>query len=412
MEGIEESGIPTEFHKDGLMFFKHAYVNTIHIKSGTPYVSEMWGVIKTDLPKIERSHDHPPIHQSLLEYVNVLEDPSYDLNSIKKVYIHTSALLPRYRLKQVKEKYNFSVVRKAEDADHIVINSKTLAAKLCESRYQHLYLKSDIILLLESSLFSPSIEMQLANIASSPIFRYNTQVKAALNVPSLTEVLKYCKELPVDYIAIDWAGNMIMHELRHMSAIKDLKQLTDKYNGASYTVISDEQYEFIHKMKDKVVLDDSILQSNLGASVFTHDDYLFIDKLLRNTDETNIDLGLNMMANSDFAANAHYLMLLVKDHYEKHRYQKYVKSVSFKSLMSFLKTTGWPSYDDIIETAQKISKFEGVFRELILERFKTMYTPYVKTKYIKNLAIELDEEAIQNISNLDYVTAELKEDDE
>jgi len=122
--------------------------------------------------------------------------------------------------------------------------------------------------------------------------------------------------------------------------------------------------------KGKNVITDSALQSILGSSGMEHENYVFIDQLLNSTDPGNIELGLTLMANCNFEESQHYLLILLGDYYNRHRYVKYCHSVAFKSLMDFMDFNRYSSVtlDNILEKADSVGKLNDDILNLVRDR--------------------------------------------
>lgn len=389
---------------DGLKFLNYVYVKDFFTSFIGSEPEKHWLAINDQLPY---SGGTLCLSNSILQEVGILENKNYDLKDIKKLYIHRSALIPRYKLKEAKEKYDFSIVRNVNDSDHVVVNKYNFSKLFTTSYSNTLYLRKDLIRLVDAVTDSLNRDKILALIKNSS---YEFKHKK-IDLELLQIMKRDLESYTADYALLNWTPSRFIKEL--INNLLDFDKVTLgidlQFPGRTVGIIDQDTYHFIQIIKDKVLVEDSVVQANLGATILSHDDYLFIDKLLHNQDETNIELGLTMMANSNFNENAHYLMLLLKNHFERHRYQKYAKSVAFQSMLSFLKVTGYSiNFDQIIKTSVEIGKFEGDFKNMIIELLTKQLKLGIVSSYIKAINIELDEEKISEINN--NVTTEETQD--
>lgn len=379
----------------GVKFLKYVYVKDFF--SGYIF-SETEGHWLAINDALSYSGGTAYLSNSILKEVGMLENKDYDLKDIKKLYIHRSALIPRYKLKEAKEKYDFSIVRNVNDSDHVVVNKHNFSKLFTTSYSNTLYLRKDLIRLVDAVTNSLNRDKILALIKNSS---YEFKHKK-LDLELLQAMKKDLESFTTDYALLNWTPSRFIKELiENLSAFdKTQLEINLQFPGRTVGIIDQDTYHFIQTIKDKVLVEDSVIQANLGATILSNDDYLFIDKLLHNEDETNIELGLTMMANSNFNENAHYLMLLLKNHFEKYRFQKYTKSVAFQSMLSFLKVTGYSiNFDQIIKTSVEIGKFEGDFKNMMIEILSKQLKVGMISNYIKAVHIELDEEKLSEINN-------------
>lgn len=380
----------------GVKFLKYVYIKDFfsgYIFSETD--EGHWLAINDTLPY---SGGTAYLSNSILKEVGMIENKDYDLKDIKKLYIHRSALIPRYKLKEAKEKYDFSIVRNVSDSDHVVVNKHNFSKLFTTSYSNTLYLRKDLIRLVDAVTNSLNRDKILALIKNSS---YEFKHKK-LDLELLQAMKKDLESFTTDYALLNWTPSRFIKELIDNLLAFDKTQLEInlQFPGRTVGIIDQDTYHFIQTIKDKVLVEDSVIQANLGATILSNDDYLFIDKLLDNEDETNIELGLTMMANSNFNENAHYLMLLLENHFQRHRYKKYTKSVAFQSMLSFLKVTGYSiTFDQIIRTSVEIGKFEGDFKNMMIEILSKQFKVGMISKYIKAVHIELDEEKLSEINN-------------
>jgi len=148
----------------GVKFLKYVYIKDFFYNDMSSTVEGHWLAINDTLPY---SGGTAYLSNSILKEVGMIENKDYDLKDIKKLYIHRSALIPRYKLKEAKEKYDFSIVRNVNDSDHVVVNKHNFSKLFTTSYSNTLYLRKDLIRLVDAVTNSLNRDKILALIKSS-----------------------------------------------------------------------------------------------------------------------------------------------------------------------------------------------------------------------------------------------------
>ena len=283
--------------------------------------------------------------------LNVKTDKSLlESDKLGKIFFTKDVCIPRYKVREIKDKYNLSIVRNPESADTIVISSDEI---LNNSRYEgtrYFFSKTDILFLFNS---------MIENVE-----------KFSLSKESIRESISVIESLWHD---VENLGFIYRDKIR-IESYADKLGLSLNYDRKVYS-FTFNYVQSLKKFENKNLITDSVLQSILGSSGLDHESYLFINTLLSSNDPGNIKLGLTMMANCNFEESQHYLLLLLKDYYPRDRYLGYTKSVAFKSLMTFLDFTRYSnvSYDDVLSKADSINKLTDEFTALIKKRIMDEY---------------------------------------
>jgi hypothetical protein len=283
-----------------------------------------------------------------------------DPSTLGKIFFTKSASVPRYKVREVKDKYNLSVIRDSRKADTIVISKNEIKENIQHSWGAYFYHRNTVKEVMETLLASPSTAF------GNTRFRYNSYHHDLLHNKEIVKSgLDKLNDLPADieYISFsygcrdkfDVVSNTLGFKLDHKANVK---------------TIDPSVYDSMMQYRGKNVITDSALQSILGSSAMEHENYLFIDQLLNSSDPGNIELGLTLMANCNFEESQHYLLILLGDHYPKHRYVKYCHSVAFKSLLDFMDFNRYSSVtlDRILEKADSTGKLTDDIKDLVLKR--------------------------------------------
>ena len=323
-------------------------------------VKEGITVVETELNYVacyddEEVYDHittDSLQKILFEQYNIIEDSSQiDPHTLKSIYITKSASLPRYKLREIKEKYNINVVRDKEKADTVVVSSNEVKHIFKRQWSNYYYPKQDMINFLNKvNDTKPKLDSLFISERSDWI------KKSLVTINNLPDDIIFLK---LDYTQVNIFRKIFTKVSRFIVHTHSLES------------ISSSDYIQFTSNQDKKVITDSSLQSILGSSTLEHKDYLFINDLLNNNDRSNVEVGLTMMANCNFSTSKHYLMLLLNDHYNKYYSWPYCKSVSFKSLLIYLTFNRYKTftYDEILTAASDLNALDEELKEIIVKRF-------------------------------------------
>jgi hypothetical protein len=303
----------------------------------------------------ERSIQHKIFSDVGIKMTSSEIEPS----TLGKIFFTKSANVPRYKVREVKDKYNLAVVRDSSKADTIVISKNEIQENVQHSWGAYLYHRNTVKEVLEALYASPALP-------SIPRLRYNAYHSEIINNKELVKTaLDKLDTIPADveYISFSYGcrdkfdaiSNGMGYSVEHKANVK---------------IIEPAVYDGMLQYKGKNVITDSALQSILGSSEMEHENYVFIDQLLNSHDPGNIELGLTLMANCNFEESQHYLLILLGDHYNKHRHVKYCHSVAFKSLIDFMDFNRYSSVtiDRILEKADSIGKLTDDIIKLVETR--------------------------------------------
>jgi hypothetical protein len=198
-------------------------------------------------------------------------------------------------------------------------------------------------------------------------YRYSSSVVNAIdNKEEVQKAVDAIKALPADleYISFSYGYK------DKFDSVADALGYTDAKINSNIHVVDQAVVDNLRNYSDKSIITDSALQSLLGSSDMEHENYVFIDQLLSSSDPGNIELGLTLMANCNFEGSQHYLLILLGDHFNNHRYNKYCHSVAFKSLLDFMNFNKYTNVnlDNILDKADSMGKLTDEIKDLVFKR--------------------------------------------
>ena len=344
---------------NGVKFIK--FVNASFFDGSTvlsPQGESTYGVLESKM-------DQAKIQDKLFAFFNVKTKGSeVESDKLGKMFFSKTATVPRYKIREVKDKYNLSVVRDSTKADTIVISKNEVLGNTSYSWGQYIYKREDVTKVLESCL-SPTISGNTLKLMRP--YRYSSSVVNTVdNKEEVQRSVDAIKGLPADieYIAFSYGYK------DKFDSVADALGYTDAKINSNIHVVDQAVVDNLRNYADKTIITDSALQSILGSSDMEHENYVFIDQLLSSSDPGNIELGLTLMANCNFEGSQHYLLILLGDHFNNHRYNKYCHSVAFKSLLDFMNFNKYTNVnlDNILDKADSMGKLTDEIKDLVFKR--------------------------------------------
>ena len=344
---------------NGVKFIK--FVNASFFDGSTvfsPQGESTYGVLESKM-------DQAKIQEKLFAFFNVKTKGS-DVESDKlgKMFFSKSATVPRYKIREVKDKYNLSVVRDSTKADTIVISKNEVLGNMGYSWGQYVYKRQDVEQVLEACLSKTVTGNSLKLLRP---YRYSSSIVNAVDdKEQVQKAIENIRWLPTDveYIAFSYGMKDRFQSIAETLGYTSI-EVTSNIHTVDLAVVDN-----LRNYCDKSIITDSALQSLLGSSDMEHENYVFIDQLLSSSDPGNIELGLTLMANCNFEGSQHYLLILLGDHFNNHRYNKYCHSVAFKSLLDFMNFSKYTNVnlDNILDKADSMGKLTDEIKDLVFKR--------------------------------------------
>ena len=344
---------------NGVKFIK--FVNASFFDGSTvfsPQGESTYGVLESKMDQVK-------IQDKLFAFFNVkTKGTDVESDKLGKMFFSKTATVPRYKIREVKDKYNLSVVRDSTKADTIVISKNEVLGNTSYSWGQYIYKREDVTKVLEHCL-SETVSGNIIKLMRP--YRYiSSVVNAVDNKEEVQKAVDSIKGLPADieYISFSYGYK------DKFDSIADALGYTDAKINSNIHVVDQAVVDNLRNYSDKSIITDSALQSLLGSSDMEHENYVFIDQLLSSSDPGNIELGLTLMANCNFEGSQHYLLILLGDHFNNHRYNKYCHSVAFKSLLDFMNFNKYTNVnlDNILDKADSMGKLTDEIKDLVFKR--------------------------------------------
>ena len=302
-----------------------------------------------------------------------------DLNSIGQLYITPSCKLPRYKLRDLKEKHNVKVIRDPKKADTIVI-AKDEISQISKSLYgRYMFKRDEFVDIFTRFLGDADIAQKVTKRNHKLPYSWRN-IDSVVIVGYFKKFIDEVKNLDIEYLVANYQIKdkiccFLSTTLAENS--KDYVYMNVGEGSTSYTDFYEgEDLARISIYSAKKVYTDSSFQNLLGESVIDVNQYNFINELLSNSEESNVEMGLTLMANCSFEQSTPYLMLLISDHYFGHRHYNYCKSVAFKSLLNYLNYRKYHQtfeLDEVLDKAKELDLVTDDLKDLIKKRFLDSY---------------------------------------
>lgn len=289
-----------------------------------------------------------------------------DLATAKSMYITPQCILPRYKLKDLKEKHNIKVTRSVDKASHVILNETRLLNTFFEGYIYSCYdLYTGDELIEELTKFKNKL-----NELDPLTFKQNISLHYWSNYKDL-KLINYTQYLDdaIKYIE-DIKGHFDYFKL-----YADTKRIlymfieNNKEYDEDFFVLSEKGQELYSSIliNKPTLLSQDVITSALGETTIGKTEYDFIKTLFKTKDRDNILLGMTMLANSNFKTSAGYAGILIADYFHVIACNKYFHSVAFKNLFSFLKFNKY----NLESNHRKLSRYDSLAQVLIEKNLLT-----------------------------------------
>lgn len=335
------------------------------------------------------SHNALAIQDELFSHFGVKTKSSeVEPDKLGKMFFGELASVPRYKIRDIKEKHNVSIVRDSTKADTIVISKDEVTKNMYHKWGVYLLVRKEMEEFLTACL-ADDVKSSNANFAyKSGHYSIKSYIEIVDDKKAIQQALDCIKDLPEDIqtIGLNYGHKETVVKLSEGFFKKSLTLLYHNPNIIEEALLSNLTHYI-----DKNIITDSALQTILGSCEMTHDNYIFVDELLKSSDPGNIELGLTMMANCNFEESQHYLLMLLGDHYSKHRYVKYTQSVAFKSLLNFMDFSyrTHVTLDDILFKADSVGKLTDEIKGIVHDRAFNEIQAFNRYKWVNLKGIEI-----------------------
>jgi hypothetical protein len=199
--------------------------------------------------------DEGLLQTKIFEEVGIKADKAdIDPNTLGKLYFTKSSSVPRYKVREVKDKYNLSVIRDSRKADTVVISKNEVKENIQHSWGAYMYPRNTVKEVLGMLYDAPST---LLNNVSMRYASYHVEILK--NKDLVEDAIDKVNNLPadIDYISFSYGcrdrferiANGLNCTIEHKSNVK---------------IIEPAAYDGMMSYKGKNVITDSALQSILG----------------------------------------------------------------------------------------------------------------------------------------------------
>lgn len=286
-----------------------------------------------------------------------------------RLWFYPDCTVPRFKIKELCEKHNISMVKTRDKANVKIISPEHLE-KYVRGNHDVQYKKQDILDFLYA-LEKTHLEI--------------------INTRQLIQAIEVSNSDIVYFDDDDWFNDFDNIEHKHV------KFKAKKLDSFYYATIRDEQSFLNLKViadDPEIFFQDEILKLVNTAVAMSETQYHNIKRLLASNNNQDLAIGMEMMANCDFIKSAPYLLLLISE-YNYELYNAPTKHhVNFKSLLKFfnIKTLNRFNLDDIIRTLsfKNILTQENI--DIVYPQAISIYQQQSKYNSFQITALKIDPE--------------------
>lgn len=288
-----------------------------------------------------------------------------------KIFFLPGCNVPRFKVKQFCETFDSSLVKYKEKANVKFIGPETVNELVRDLSYYR-YEKRAIL-------------GYLAKHATAA--KYQPLIQALYNSTS-------------EFVTFEEYGEKEIIETR--GAIGPPIKLDNKGHSNDLYFTDEKSYEqFVSMMTDVELCDQNeILKRINTGGVMDKERYDSIRRMFISTDDSDLKLAMEAMANSDYEKSSIYLLLLIQEFGSKMEGSKTKNHVNFKSLLKFFEINGLSSLnlDSIIRCLLKRKLLNTTNLEILRPKAMEILQDKVKTAYFEATGIVVTQEIIDGIN--------------
>lgn len=295
-----------------------------------------------------------------------------------KLFFTKDCTVPRFKVKSLCEKHKISITRDRTKADAVFISE----------RFLDVYIDTNWVYHCSTNAFE-------VHLKKTP-YAYNVKVM---------EMLKFIKENNIDKICIEY----------RVKNSFDINGFELETSSDHIRFCTQENFDILRDLftsKNTHIQDDILKILNEGV-IIDKEMYKQIGTMIESSDNSNIKMAMEIMANSDYEKSAPYILLLFKNYGYSLWDSGFRNHVNFKSLVEFFDLSGRRGYnqldlDEIVDklknknllTEENIAIFMPLAYDEIKQRASYDHFKVSKIDFIENPEEENDEE-ILNIEDED-----------
>lgn len=278
----------------------------------------------------------------------------FDFQKKDTIFFLQGCTVPRGKFKVFCDEHKIKVTRDIKKAKYVVLSDDTLDSGI-DTTYEYTCKLEDIVSLFEDGGLIPT------NLVSD--FKL-----------ALTEVE------PNSKVLLKHQARYALNKLFNSSAFLASNKLYGKNNSGpncDYSLVSrfsDTSIEDLLENKiPNIVLvhQDSLLSSLNKTNVIDEEMYLSLKTLFESNSSSDITIGMEILANSDYESSLMFTMLIFKEYGGEIFSSPTRNHVNFKALLNYLKIT---QYDRIsIDTVINKLKVRGLFTQYCYDYISPIY---------------------------------------
>lgn len=238
----------------------------------------------------------------------------YEPKKDDKIYFVPGCDIPRFKVKKFCEEFDVAVVKYKEKASVIFVGANSIREYFEGIGYEYVtcYDKKTFIGFLEKRKYSLNHESLLA---------------------ALKDSTSNCVMIEHDQKIIYRNAGFTHSELQWNEKPKIMMKNTESYQH----IVDIQDSELYYNQQE-------LLRRINTGNVMNEEAYISIQRMLKSTDQGNVTLAMETMANCDYEKSALHLLLLLKEHSNTFYVSKTKNHVNFKSLLKFFNINNLGSY--------------------------------------------------------------------
>ena len=292
-----------------------------------------------------------------------------------KLWFMPECDVPRFKVREFCQKYKCAIVKSKENATVKFIAEGTFQ-KMIQSYHNYCFHKDSFL------------EYMIQAVGSNPDF---------------TELIEAIKSSTGTHVRMSYSLNEklknnvlgIPFKLEHDDNCYYVTRFTNK-----------EAYELYQEIctDPAIVSQSEILKRINTGTVMTAIEHDSVTRMLKSTDDGNVKVAIEIMANCDYERSAVYLLMLIKDHGRKIHDCPTSKHVNFKALMRFFDIKNIYNFtlDDVIAALLRrnllnrdnLDKIMPIAKDLISKQQATRYFEPAMLTYNKKIEKGLKENVL------------------
>jgi hypothetical protein len=277
--------------------------------------------------RISNEFEFKVMHPVDMDVSKLVSHKKYIPQPGDRLWFYPDCTVPRFKIKELCEKHKIAMVKTRDRANVKLISPEHLEKHIC-SKYDAKYKKQEML-----------------------DFLYALE-KTHLEITNTRQLIEAIEASNCDLVYSDdetWFRDDKKTEHRHVTF------KAETLENRHYMAARDEQnFEALKVICDdpEIFFQDEILKLVNTAVAMSETQYHNIKRLLASSNNQDLAIGMEMMANCDFIKSAPYLLLLISE-YNYELYNAPTKHhINFKSLLKFfnIKTLNRFNLDDVIRT--------------------------------------------------------------